>query len=674
MKKLQSYELQEVIGAGGMGTVYKAWHTLQKKFFAIKTLNANFNFDDNIKNRFRNEASILSNLEHPNIVKVYDVLEDPSGLHIIMEYIEGSTLEKKIIKESGPIPSDKALPLFRQVLAGIEFAHSKGVIHRDIKPANILITPEGTVKITDFGIAKILDGSEITKTGTKLGTIHYMSPQAVLGEKPNEKTDVYSLGITLYEMLSGKLPFKDYTGSSSDFVTMNKIVNDPLTDPRIFYPHIDAKLVELIFNATQKKLTDRIPSVAVFKQKIEEFNDANSTIVEFSDRFPKIPNTDIKSRENNIGHDLTVIDEPVETIPPVPKNPPNIPKRKPFKKSTKIFLIFLLSYFFLTAIVYLLRENKTIGKVEKLFTESINIQILETKILTGHKAEVSSLAFSTDGKYLASTSWDKTVKIWDVNTGKLLKTLEGFASFGRAVSFNSKGNFLAVSNSDKTIKIWDATNFTLLSTLLGHTDGVLAIDFNPKKNELVSAGNDNLIIIWDLNSFTVKHRITAHSHQIWSVKYNNDGTKILSVSRDGFLKVWSASNLSETYNINLSAFLRSTAWGNLDVEYFAAANTGEIFQGSINKKEFTNIMNHTGFVSSIVYNDEYGLFFSAGQDGKIIAYSTSLQEEIIGISDHMSVLYALAFEPKSGFLASGGEDKQIFLRKIKINKLDERIL
>lgn len=646
MKKLQSYELQEVIGAGGMGTVYKAWHTLQKKFFAIKTLNANFNFDDNIKNRFRNEASILSNLEHPNIVKVYDVLEDPSGLHIIMEYIEGSTLEKKFIKESGPIPSDKALPLFRQVLAGIEFAHSKGVIHRDIKPANILITPEGTVKITDFGIAKILDGSEITKTGTKLGTIHYMSPQAVLGEKPNEKTDVYSLGITLYEMLSGKLPFKDYTGSSSDFVTMNKIVNDPLIDPRIFYPHIDAKLVELIFNATQKKLTDRISSVAVFRQKIEEFIDANSTFV--------------LNPDGQGG-----------TKPPVP---PKIPKRKPFNKSTKIFLIFLLSFFVLMVSVLLFRGIGSPDIEEKTSTESINIQILETKILTGHKAEVSSLTFSTDGKYLASTSWDKTVKIWDVNTGKLLKTLEGFASFGRAVSFNSNGNFLAASNSDKTIKIWDATNFTLLSTLLGHTDGVLAIDFNPKKNELVSAGNDNLIIIWDLNSFTVKHRITAHSHQIWSVKYNNDGTKILSVSRDGFLKVWSASNLTETYNIDLSAFLRSTAWGNLDVEYFAGANTGEIFQGSINKKEFTNIKNHTGFVSSIVYNDEYGLFFSAGQDGKIIAYSTSLQEEIIGISDHKSVLYALAFEPKSGYLASGGEDKQIFLRKIKINKLDERIL
>ncbi|MCX7612001.1 MAG: serine/threonine protein kinase, partial [Ignavibacterium sp.] len=203
-KQIQSYEVIDIIGAGGMGVVYKARHLFSNKIVAIKSLSNQYCIDPEIRKRFKNEAFILNKLRHPNIVEVIDFIELPDELHLIMEYVEGRTLDKIIGQEVGPIPYQRALPIFNQILDGISYAHKQGIIHRDIKPSNIIVTPDNRVKITDFGIAKLQDTTQHTRTGTRMGTLYYMSPEQIRGEKEiDERSDIFSLGITLFEMLAG---------------------------------------------------------------------------------------------------------------------------------------------------------------------------------------------------------------------------------------------------------------------------------------------------------------------------------------------------------------------------------------------------------------------------------------------------------------------------------------
>jgi len=251
-----------------MAIVYLAEHNTLKRKFAVKVLSDVLSNQASVRDRFLQEARVLASLDHPGIVRVTDVIETGSRIAIVMDYIEGSTLDHLIGTQVGPIPWRGALKLFQQILDAVKYAHSKGVIHRDLKPANIMVTPAGKTRIMDFGIAKIAGSNVMTRTGARLGSPFYMSPEQVQGLKTiDQRTDVYSLGITLYEMLAGRLPFNDEE-DTSEFQIMTKIVNGNIPDPRTFYPHIPEKLVECIIDATESDILKRISSCSVFEQVI----------------------------------------------------------------------------------------------------------------------------------------------------------------------------------------------------------------------------------------------------------------------------------------------------------------------------------------------------------------------------------------------------------------------
>jgi len=266
MIKLANYKIKRKIASGGMGDVYLAEHKVLENIVAIKSLHSNLVGDENFRKRFRTEAKTHSKLIHPNIVKLTDFQEQKDGLYLIMEYIEGKQLNDYISQDTGPITEEKLIPLFSKVLSAIEYAHSKAVIHRDIKPANIIITPEGNVKVIDFGIAKNDDEDHgLTKTGVQVGTVSYMSPEQVNAEKVDFLTDIYSLGVTLFQMAVGQSP---YIGSTNAFKIQLKIVNEPFPNPKDIYPSISDKLVAIIEKATQKDKKDRYQSCEEFKKAL----------------------------------------------------------------------------------------------------------------------------------------------------------------------------------------------------------------------------------------------------------------------------------------------------------------------------------------------------------------------------------------------------------------------
>ena len=249
------YRIIRKIGEGGMGTVFLAEDLLMQQEVAIKLLHMAMTTDPEIVERFKTEAKAQYKLTHPYIVKLTRLVQNGEHYFIVMEYVEGMTL-KEMLAKTGLLPEDRALPIFHKILRGLAYAHSQGIIHRDIKPGNIIIDKNGNPKITDFGIAKILGDKGLTQTGTKLGTVYYMSPEQIKNPKGvDQRTDVYSLGITLYEMLTGKLHYN--TGLDSEYDLMNEIVNTPIKNPLDFYPHISPGVVKMIYHMTSKDKLER---------------------------------------------------------------------------------------------------------------------------------------------------------------------------------------------------------------------------------------------------------------------------------------------------------------------------------------------------------------------------------------------------------------------------------
>jgi len=189
---------------------------------------------------------------------VHDLIERDEDVAFVMEHIEGRSLERMIGREVGPIPHEKALPLFNQLLDAVGYAHRQGIIHRDLKPANILVTNDNRVKVTDFGIAKAAGASKLTRTGTVLGTPIYMAPEQILGKQVDHRADIYALGMTLYVMLAGRAPFDE--DETSEFVLLKSCMEDEIPDPRTYYPYIPDELVHAVRKAIDRSLNSRYSS------------------------------------------------------------------------------------------------------------------------------------------------------------------------------------------------------------------------------------------------------------------------------------------------------------------------------------------------------------------------------------------------------------------------------
>ena len=248
----ERYEMKQVIGEGGMSRVYLAHDMILNRDVAIKVLHYDFDDEEVSTKRFRREALSATSLSHPNIVDIYDVGEDDGYQYLVMEYIHGQTL-KHFIQSNGPLTPEQAVPIMQQIVSAIAHAHHNGIIHRDIKPQNILMDESFQVKITDFGIAMALNATAHTKTNSIIGTVHYLSPEQARGGIATKKSDIYSLGIVFYELLTGKLPFSAETAVAIAL----KHLQEETPSIRVQNPSIPQSVENVILKATAKKEADR---------------------------------------------------------------------------------------------------------------------------------------------------------------------------------------------------------------------------------------------------------------------------------------------------------------------------------------------------------------------------------------------------------------------------------
>nr|WP_284693517.1 Stk1 family PASTA domain-containing Ser/Thr kinase [Anoxybacillus kestanbolensis] len=296
----------QLIGGGGMANVYLARDIILDRDVAVKVLRLDFVNDELFIKRFRREAQAATSLNHENIVTIYDVGEDDGIYYMVMEYVRGCTL-KQYIQQHAPLPVQEALRMMDQLTGAIAHAHQNGVIHRDIKPQNILVAEDGTLKITDFGIAVALSSTTITQTNSVLGSVHYLSPEQAKGGMATEKSDIYSLGIVMFELLTGQLPF---SGESAVAIVLKHLQTET-PSVRRWNPNIPQSVENIVLKATAKNPLHRYNSALDMRQHIrtalspERINEAKFTLpIEDDDEETKVvpiiksPSPSLEKREN----------------------------------------------------------------------------------------------------------------------------------------------------------------------------------------------------------------------------------------------------------------------------------------------------------------------------------------------------------------------------------------
>ncbi|RBP95194.1 serine/threonine-protein kinase [Cytobacillus firmus] len=347
------YKILDMIGGGGMANVYLAHDMILDRDVAVKVLRMDFAEDEEFIRRFHREAQSATSLAHPNIVSIYDVGEEDSIYYIVMEYVDGQTL-KQYIQQNSAIRIDDALEIMKQLTSAISHAHQNHIIHRDIKPHNILIDRHGNVKITDFGIAMALSATSITQTNSVLGSVHYLSPEQARGGMANRKSDIYSLGIVMFELLTGRLPF---SGESAVSIALKHLQSETPSLKR-WNPSIPQSVENIVLKATAKDPFHRYDSVEEMEEDIstalepERLHEEKFMVPIDDDATKAIPVITDDRPYQSMDETLVHAKDPKGDTQPVAKPLPD--KKKKEKKKKKKWPIILVSVFLFLAVLGIL--------------------------------------------------------------------------------------------------------------------------------------------------------------------------------------------------------------------------------------------------------------------------------------------------------------------------------
>ncbi|WP_152656436.1 Stk1 family PASTA domain-containing Ser/Thr kinase [Oceanobacillus sp. CFH 90083] len=394
------YRIERKIGGGGMANVFLARDTILDRDVAVKALRTDYVHDQEFIARFDREAQSASSLSHPNIVNIFDVGEDDQILYMVMEYVEGMTL-KEYIQQFGPVEVPLALDIMKQIASAIALAHENDIIHRDIKPQNILIDRFGQAKVTDFGIAMALSATALTQTNSILGSVHYLSPEQARGGMATKKSDIYSLGIVLFELLTGKLPF---SGQSPVSIALKHLQNDTPSVKEI-NPDIPQSVENIVLQATAKNPFYRYQDVYQFEAALEaalspeKLHEAAFTIPDEegdeTKAIPIITDENLSADDTETGRTIVhqVDTEPTKSYPEE-NNEKKKEKKKPTSKKKKIIWISILLLLFLSigaaAIVYAMQPQDV--TIEDFANQPADeaIEMLESQNLLVEIEEVNS--------------------------------------------------------------------------------------------------------------------------------------------------------------------------------------------------------------------------------------------------------------------------------------------
>jgi serine/threonine protein kinase/WD40 repeat protein len=639
--------IERLIGRGGMGAVYLATQLNLDRPVAVKVIAPDILDDDESLQRLSREAKIVANLSHPNIVQLHFTGKEFNYPYLVMEYVDGQSLGV-LLRSIGKISVSAACDVILQCGFALEAAAAVGVVHRDIKPDNILITPDGRVKVTDFGLARRSnDSARLTLTGQSLGTPHYMSPEQCEGHSMDIRSDIYSLGITFWQCLAGFLPFDGET----PFAILMKQVHEKLPDIRVVSPDVPKEVAEIIAAMTAKDLMQRMgepgeivrglkkylggPDVKREKLKATSRTADGVSPADLSAPFDSDPagigaQSSQAYRETNVG--MQALNMPLPGGPakpgtgpasPAPAQSPSPvapapPAATPSKTGRRRFLIAASAGVVLAGIGIaglLLTRKKDKPPPTMMF-------VLRRTII-GHTNAVKALHFSGNGELLASGGADRTVRLWRETNGLQIHSLTGHGKMVTSVQFGPDEDVLASGGLDWSVRLWDPKTGKELKKLgpPSHTNTVTALAFSADGETLASGSMDQSVMLWDWRKGTYRRVFKGHSGMVTCLGFRSDDKVLASGGADRRINLWVLEN----------------------------------------PREFETCYPQDAMVTALAYSPDGQVLATAGQDQTIHILNAGTRAVLKKLEGHEKSVLSLAFSSDSKYLASGSADGSVRL-------------
>jgi WD40 repeat protein len=696
------YEVLGVLGRGGMGVVYQARQTSLRRLVALKMILAGGHASGEQRARFRTEAEAAARLQHPNVVQVHEVGEHGGLPFFCLEFVGGGSLASRL--DGTPWPPRQAAQLVETLARAVHAAHQKGIVHRDLKPANVLLTEDGAPKITDFGLAKVLDATPgLTGSGAVLGTPNYMAPEQA-GRQPHAvgpATDVYALGAVLYELLTGRPPFKGET----PLATVAQVMADEPVPPRRLQPGVPRDLETVCLKCLQKEPHKRYASALDLADDLRHFLvgepirarpvGALERLLKWGRRQPALATVTVVSvlllllgvslvfwQWRRAEGALVELGEANRKE----RDQRELTQQALAVSQTRLYgsrIALAESEWHAGNLARVLRQLDLCAPEELRGWEWHYLWRLchsDRLTLRGHTGVVRSVCFSPDGQRLASAAWDGTVKVWglgagpvDTRTGaRAPVTLKGGTLFLECVAFSPDGKRLAVGGGDVPepvrpgeLTLWDATTGEKLSALAGHGREVLGVAFS-KDGRLASASADQTVKVWNPATGAVLLTLRGHTDAVTRVCFSPEGRRLASASRDGTVKVWDvpAGNSPPPAPLSLAGHT-GVIFGlcfSPDGRHLASAGADH----SVRVWDLTTgqgllLQGHAASVNGVAFGPDGSRLASVSHDRTLKLWDPATGQEILSVKGHTEYIDCVAFRPDGACLATGSGDYTVKL-------------
>lgn len=614
---LGHYDILRIAGRGGMGMVLQAFDTHLQRDVALKILDPRLANDDIAYERFCREIQVMASMMHDNVVAVHSVECEDTGHKfpfLVMQFVDGESLED-LLHRDGRIGPHEIVRLGRQITAGLAAVHEKGLVHRDIKPGNILIEKgSGRVKLTDFGLARAEQSVRLTSTGMVAGTPLYMAPEQARGEEVDERSDLFSLGVVLYEMASGESPFI----AKTPLAVLKRLTDDTPRPLHEIVPDLPQWQADLINKLLAKKPENRFASAR-----------------EVADIFE---------------HHWLLLSTSNVVCPKIRKQ----------RQERRRKLAYTVAAAALLAVVSALAGAMLFPRLGT--SDPMAPSPALSSVLRGNSGPVWAVGFTPDSRQVAMAIDDGTVRFWDVADGGLRATMTAHKGPIWGMAISPDGKLLATGSDDTTAKIWDAATRRELF-MLPHTGGVRTVGFDPSSQILATGGRTGAVRFWNAATGQPIRETAGHQGIVTSLAFSPDGSLLVTGSGDKTVKVWDVATGGERLSLDGHP-------GGIYAIAFSPKGD-RVAAGGWDKIIRIYDVNSGAKLATLEgpVQDIWGLAFSpdgrwlaAGHEDRLVSvWDVGSQKNVAMLRGHTSTVYAVAFSRDGQQLASAGRDGTIHL-------------